>query len=325
MSPTPSQSFPASYDSTAKLISAVVCGVWIVIAFIAGNLLIAGLGALTVVLAYAWSPSGYSVSNRSIVVHRLIGDVRIPLDTIREARPAASDDFCGSIRLFGSGGMFGYWGLFRTATLGKSTWHLTNRRHAIVIFANKTYLISPDDVDGFLAVIRTSAPVSPATAAAPFGSAPATGGGIATRLITLAVAALVILVVLFAFLYSPGPPNYTLTKDSLAIHDRFYPVKVSATQVDVPHICVIDLDSDRQWRPVTRTNGFANSHYRSGHFRVAGGQDVRLYQAQSRKLVLLPAIGKGTAILLETRDPAAFAAQLRSEWSGPLISQPSHS
>jgi len=115
-------------------------------------------------------------------------------------------------------------------------------------------------------------------------------------------------------LYAPGPPIYTLPPQSLTIHDRFYPVTVSAAAVDVANIRVIDLNADKDWRPAARTNGFANSHYRSGWFRVASGRTVRMYQANGGRLVLLPPKGDGNAILLETADPEKFVAEVRQEW-----------
>ena len=84
-------------------------------------------------------------------------------------------------------------------------------------------------------------------------------------------------VVAFALLYSPGPPSCTLTPLSLTIHDRFYPVTLQADSVDAEHIRLIDFGVDTEWRPTARTNGFANSHYRSGWFRVASGKTVRMY------------------------------------------------
>jgi len=71
------------------------------------------------------------------------------------------------------------------------------------------------------------------------------------------------------------------------------------------------------WRPVARTNGFANSHYRSGWFRVAGGQKVRMYQADARRLCLLPPKASGAAVLVEVREPEKFAQQLRQAWARP--------
>jgi hypothetical protein len=107
-----------------------------------------------------------------------------------------------------------------------------------------------------------------------------------------------------------------LTPQSLTIHDRFYPVTLPAASVDIEHIRVIDVGVDTEWRPRGRTNGFANGHYRSGWFRLAGGKTVRLYQAGSGRLVLLPPKGDGAAVLLEARDPEKFLREVRREWAG---------
>src|ERR1019366_8622745 len=98
MPSAPSDSFSASYDKTTKWISA-------------------GIFVLLLVATYAWSPRSYTISERSILVKRLIGSVRIPLDRIREARIATPDDFRDCIRLLGNGGPFGYYGQLRTARL----------------------------------------------------------------------------------------------------------------------------------------------------------------------------------------------------------------
>ena len=118
----------------------------------------------------------------------------------------------------------------------------------------------------------------------------------------------------FGFLYSPGPPSYTLTADALTIHDRFYPVTLKAADVDVARVRLVDIAVDREWRPTMRTNGFANAHYRSGWFRVAGGQKVRLYRVDGTRLVLLPPKGDGAAVLLEAKDPAKLLDELRWAW-----------
>jgi hypothetical protein len=81
-------------------------------------------------------------------VKRLIGNIEVPLEGVRETRRITKDDLRGAIRLFGSGGFFGYYGLFRTTKFGKCTWYVTNRKNMVVIVADaRTTLYSPDDVD----------------------------------------------------------------------------------------------------------------------------------------------------------------------------------
>lgn len=318
MQPSGSQYFPASYDSTTKIISAAV--IVVLVAAIAATKIpiVAGITAGVIILSYAYSPRGYAVVGRSIAVRRLIGKVRIPLDGIRELRTGSADDFRGCLRLWGSGGVFGYYGLFRTSRLGKCTWYVTNRRNTVVLITEaQTAVFSPDDVDNFIAAIRASVPV-PQTMPGDLllDSMRAYGSGRSTgKLIGTAIGAASIGLVAFAMLYAPGPPSYTLTPEALTIHDRFYPVTVKAAAVDVERIRIVDLGVDSDWRPTARTNGFANFHYRSGWFRVANGQKVRMYRADSRRVVMLPPKGDGTPVLMEVSQPENFVQQLRQEWS----------
>jgi hypothetical protein len=91
---------------------------------------------------------------------------------------------------------------------------------------------------------------------------------------------------------------------------------LNRTSVDVEHIRVVDFGVDTEWRPTRRTNGFANAYYRSGWFRVASGQTIRMYRAGGTRLVLLPPKGDGAAVLLETREPEKFVVEVRRKWGG---------
>jgi hypothetical protein len=305
--------FSCSYDSMAKAVSLVVAVILAVVAILTRNVLVAGLGTALVLLTFAWAPRGYTVAGQILTVHRLAGNVRIPLQEIRELRPGAADDFQGVIRLFGNGGLFGYYGLFQTTKLGKCTWYVTDRNKTVVIVTGaKTIIISPDDVDGFLAAVRASVPipVTPSGTGAPMPVRRNFTGILAAA----GIAMVVLAIAAFATLYSPGPPSYTMTPQSLTIHDRFYPVTLQAADIDVAHVRIVNLNTDTDWQPAARTNGFANAHYRSGHFRAANGETIRLYWAAGRRLVLLPPKGSGTPVLLQTADPESFVADAQRQW-----------
>jgi hypothetical protein len=312
-------SYSASYDRTTKVISLAV-GVFLPgLGLYTGNPYLFVLGVFIVLGGYAYSPRRYSLDGRSIVIHRLAGNVSLPLEGLRRASPAAAEDLRGCIRLWGSGGLFGYYGLFRTSSLGRCTWYVTNRAKMVVVeTSGKTVLVSPDDVDGFLAAVRGLAPATaqPAGAqGAPSGGA-RRGAGMTARLAGGAIALAGIAIVIFALLYAPGPPSYTLTERSLAIHDRLYPVTLDASAVDTAGVRVVDIAHDADWRPTARTNGFANAHYRAGWFRVANGQKVRLYRADGTRLVLIPPKGGGSAVLLEAGEPERLIADLKRQWAG---------
>jgi hypothetical protein len=296
---TQSQFFSASYDLPTKIVSTVVCVILVVVAAAAQSAVAVGIGALLIIVSYAYSPRGYAIQERSIIIKRPVGNVRFPLERVQEARRRNADDLRGCIRLWGNGGVFGYYGLFRTSKLGKCTWYVTNRSNAVVVITGeKTALFSPDDGDGFLAAIRAAVPIQE------------------MHVVGAAVAVVALGIFAFALLYSPGPPSYTLTPSSLIIHDRFYPVTVNAVAVDVNHIRVVDISVETDWRPTERTNGFANAHYRSGWFRIANGQKVRMYRADGNRLVLLPPKRDGAPVFLETKDPERFVDEVRQKWSG---------
>jgi hypothetical protein len=232
-------------------------------------------------------------------------------------RAAAPDDLKGCIRLFGNGGLFGYYGLFRTSKLGKCSWYVTNRDNAVVLITSaKTVILSPDDVNGFVATIRTIASIPNAQRSEPAsGSARSIrSGGLPGKIIGVAIGILVILLVAGSLLYSPGPPRYTLTPDGLTIHDRFYPVTLKAADVDIERVQVVDIDANTDWRPTMRTNGFSNMHYHAGWFKVGNGKKVRMYRADGRRLVLFPPKADGAPVLVEVSQPEAFIQKMRQAW-----------
>src|SRR6185436_20603404 len=108
MNAGPIVEFSAPYDRTAKILSIVVFAVLVVVSAAIRNWFAMGISALTIIVTYAYSARGYRASRESVTVKRLAGDAIIPLAGLREARPATADDFTGCMRLFGSGGMFGY-------------------------------------------------------------------------------------------------------------------------------------------------------------------------------------------------------------------------
>jgi hypothetical protein len=90
----------------------------------------------------------------------LIGNVQIGLDHVNEARAMRFRDLKWRVRMWGSGGLFGYYGLYYTAGLGKCTWYVTDRSKCVVLVTReKTVVVSPDDVESFVTAIRAFAPV----------------------------------------------------------------------------------------------------------------------------------------------------------------------
>lgn len=311
MSSPASASFTASYDSAAKTISAVVCVMFLVLGVATSSIAIGIVFVAMLAVSFVWSPTGYSVGDGFLSVHRVIGNLRIPLASIREVRIASREDLEGSLRIFGSGGLFGYYGAFRSPRLGKNAWFVTQQSHAVIVVTSAgTFVLSPDDVDGFIAWIRPAGSAPAARFAAP----PVDASRPATAWIAGAIIAAATTLVIGTLFYSPGLPQYTLTRGSLTIRDHFYPITLGAKDIDLSRARVIDVGSDPDWKPVARTNGFGNAHYHSGFFRVASGAEVRMYRGDSTRVVLLPSRNGDDPVLIETSEPGRFLDELHHKW-----------
>ena len=90
---------------------------------------------LTIVLLWAIvvAPMGVSVDkDGNITIHLLACRIRIAKEEIIKITPFPSDR--GTIRLLGSGGLFGYMGLFRNAEIGTFSNYSTDLEKSHVIY-----------------------------------------------------------------------------------------------------------------------------------------------------------------------------------------------
>lgn len=150
---SPAMQFPAADpSSTTKVVSLVTCVLLLALPlglFLLADLpTLAALGvalmsALILGVTWALAPRAYEVDGHALVVHRGVGLVSLPLAEIRACRvdPTAMDR---SWRLMGSGGLFGFFGLFRNAHLGTYRAFATDPKQAVVIeSAGKPWVLTP--------------------------------------------------------------------------------------------------------------------------------------------------------------------------------------
>lgn len=109
-------------------------------------------GLAVLVIAYVWSPRGYSINDRAVLIERAAGPLVIPLSSIREARPLPPGR--GLCRVFGSGGLFGYFGMYRSATLGRVSLYATRSDGRVLIVAEGgPVVVTPEPASKFLEVL----------------------------------------------------------------------------------------------------------------------------------------------------------------------------
>jgi hypothetical protein len=310
------RTFSARYDRLTKIVSAGAVLLLVAVPVMAMRagvvaVFVALMSATVIALSFAFSPRGYEISGGEFRVKRLIADVVFPLSELRFVRDATAADFRGCVRLWASGGLFGYYGWFWSKALGRSRWFVTDRSKAVVVAdGDRIILVSPEDRDGFVAAIGRG----DAGIAAP-STREAIGGLAIPLIVGVAIAGATLALVAAALLYAPGRPPVDLTRDSLVINSRFYGMTVLASSVDAANVRVVDLRLEPGWKPVLRTDGFGNPYYRAGNFQTANGREVKLFTTGTARLVLLPPSREdGTPVLLDAVDPDQFATRVREEW-----------
>ena len=96
-------------------------------------------------LAYLWKPLQIELNNEFLIVKRKIGDKKFPINTIQAAAAINKKELGFGIRLMGSGGFFGYYGLFKYKNIGTVNLYCTKREDMVLITLTKgKILLSPD-------------------------------------------------------------------------------------------------------------------------------------------------------------------------------------
>ena len=105
-----------------------------------------------------FAPLGYEVNPEAVVIRRLLRNVVIPLETIREVRRVESGEIGFAVRLFASGGFLGWFGLFFSHNLRRFWAYAGNRDDLVLVTqADGTRIvISPHPPDAFLETVRAA-------------------------------------------------------------------------------------------------------------------------------------------------------------------------
>mgnify|MGYP003799290489 CR=1 FL=1 len=105
-----------------------------------------------VVIPAFFAPLKYYMTSEKIGVSRLGRDIVIPLGDIENVQIAQSADFSGTLRVFGSGGLYGSIGLFWNKRMGSFRAYTTRNDSLVIIKmkVGKLIVLSPDDSEAFV-------------------------------------------------------------------------------------------------------------------------------------------------------------------------------
>ena len=111
----------------------------------------------TLLAALPFMVRGYAVADRQLVIKRPGWKTVFPLEHLQSVE-AVPNAMKGSIRLFGNGGLFSFTGLYRNKKLGSIRAFVNDLNRTVVLrFPERTIVVSPDDPDGFVEEVRSSA------------------------------------------------------------------------------------------------------------------------------------------------------------------------
>jgi hypothetical protein len=108
---------------------------------------------LSLVWAWAYSPTGYRIENGELLIERPAGELRVGLRQLRDVQLDPRLGF--AIRVFGDGGLFGGWGWFWSRRIG---WFQVSvrrgRPNVLVRTSLRTVLVAPDRPEEFIREIE---------------------------------------------------------------------------------------------------------------------------------------------------------------------------
>lgn len=158
---TQSNEFSASWDGLVKGVTVSVCALIVTLTIIFVLVLNSPFLRLSftvlfgsvLILPYLWAPRGYAVERDVAIIRRVIGDLEINVSE----QPRQWKWTWWGLRLFGSGGMYGYFGFFIFKGLGRTRMYATNRHTLVLIKDNKgrKYLVSPKEPERFIELLAT--------------------------------------------------------------------------------------------------------------------------------------------------------------------------
>ncbi len=130
-----------------------------------GEVRLLGLLPLAVVGVCAlFTVRGYRLRERHVLVERLLWTTELDLSELESAE-WAPEAVAKSLRLLGNGGLFSFSGLFWNRELGRYRAWMTNRTDAVVLrFPDRTWVVSPNPPEAFLAEVVRQVPAARARA-----------------------------------------------------------------------------------------------------------------------------------------------------------------
>ena len=102
---------------------------------------------------FSFRPINYKLTNDELIIHRPLSNIKINRNKIKSVEQLDKAKLAWAWRIFGVGGLFGYWGKFTNTKMGSMTWYSTRQNKAVLIktIYDKNIIITPDEPEKFVA------------------------------------------------------------------------------------------------------------------------------------------------------------------------------
>jgi hypothetical protein len=161
--------YKTSLDNLAKLVTIVVSIVFAVIIVIQFSLIndeVQFVPIFTTILfliiyfgTFFFRPVSYILTPDQLIIHRPLSNIKILRTDIKTVEHIDKNDLKWSIRIFGVGGLFGYWGKFRNKKMGTMTWYATRRNNVVLVrtIHQKKIILTPNEPEKFVTAFNLQA------------------------------------------------------------------------------------------------------------------------------------------------------------------------
>jgi len=115
---------------------------------------------LVLVVPYLMHVSNYELNSEGIKINTPMRSKRILFEHIESVTVCSYDQLGITIRLFGSGGVWGYFGVFYSREFGRISFNATSLTRTLILIKGKRkkIIISPDDTESFIKGMQDLSP-----------------------------------------------------------------------------------------------------------------------------------------------------------------------
>jgi hypothetical protein len=151
--------FKASFDWSVKIITAAFSLFFCTISILgiinidstSGAIIFPVIMMLLVLVSYLWHVQSYEVTSGGIEIKRPVGSKLIGFSSIKHLKKVESNDLGFVLRLLGVGGIFGFFGIYKSQYYGKMTFYATQQRNYVIVETDlKKYVLTPDEPFDFV-------------------------------------------------------------------------------------------------------------------------------------------------------------------------------